>query len=107
LWVSQDDLNKRILKSTDPEIAVFSAQWCPFCRRFNETIGKENIDYKTPIEVIDADSGDGSLWDTYHIDIVPTIIVFRNGKESFRIDGKSMRGLSQADLETAIKNVRA
>jgi thioredoxin-like negative regulator of GroEL len=104
-WVTKDELEARIVPSKDPIVAVFEATWCGFCRMFTEILKSYNAPKDSrEVDVIDTDSGDGSLWDKYRIDIVPTIIVFREGKEIFRRDGKSMRGLSEEDLASALKS---
>lgn len=107
-WVSKQELETDIINSKDPKIAVFAASWCGFCRRFIETIKSYNpkdSNYSDMVFVVDTDSEDGSLWDKYKIDIVPTIVVFRDSKEIFRRDGKAMRGLSRQDLEEVVEAV--
>lgn len=55
--------------------------------------------------IVNVDSGGGSLWDEYHIDLVPTLIVFKDEKEIFRRNGRPSIGLQQNDLEDALKAV--
>ncbi|MDG6922357.1 MAG: glutaredoxin family protein [Nitrososphaerota archaeon] len=100
-WLSKSELESSIVNSGEPKIAVFAAKWCGFCKRFIELITKYNHSGPLPISIIDADSDDGSLWEKYRIDIVPTIVVFKGGKKIFRQGGRSMRGLNENDLEAA------
>lgn len=98
-WLEKSELDSCIANSNESKIAVFAAKWCGFCKRFIGLLEK----YNPPIPIsqllmIDTDSDDGSLWEKYRIDIVPTIIVFRGGKEIFRQDGRSMQGLNLRDL---------
>ncbi|HKW04075.1 MAG TPA: thioredoxin family protein [Nitrososphaerales archaeon] len=107
-WLDEAEFQSRILGSKEPKIAVFEAKWCGFCRRFNELL-KNFLPTNPPdaqLDVIDTDSGDGSLWEKFQIDIVPTIIVFKEGREIFRRNGVSMRGLNQGDLEAAIESTK-
>jgi hypothetical protein len=56
------------------------------------------------VSVVNVDSGDGSLWEDFKIDLVPTIFVFLKGKEIFRRDGRPFVGLEKKDLEDAIRS---
>jgi hypothetical protein len=55
--------------------------------------------------LIDADDPDESLWDDFSIKIVPTLIVFKDGKSIFRRDGKSGTGLRMSDLEQGLSEL--
>ena len=103
-WIGKTELESKIMNSNEPKIAVFAAKWCGFCKRFMELVTKyKSSGSISQLSIIDTDSDDGSLWEKYRIDIVPTIIVFKGGKEVFRQGGRSMQGLNQKDLEDAIK----
>ena len=85
---------------------MFAAKWCGFCSRFlNEA---RALDSKVGDELflVNADEPDESLWDQYSIKIVPTIIIFKDGKQAFRRDGRSMAGLSEKDLTQAIDQLK-
>ncbi len=85
-----------------PHVIVFAAKWCGFCSRFIEqTRSLENL-ANAEIYLIDADNPDESLWDDFSIKIVPTLIVFKDGKSIFRRDGKSGAGLRMSDLEQGL-----
>lgn len=108
-WIEKDEFENQILKSSVPRIVLFAADWCGYCSRFL-TIVKEYQSVKEDLSprsdevaVVNVDSGGGSLWDDFKIDLVPTIAVFLNGTQIFRRDGKPLRGLGQGDLEDAIK----
>jgi len=59
------------------------------------------------ILLIDADDPDESLWDTYNLNLVPTLIVFQSGKQLFRKDGLSGIGLRTSDLSDALNFLSA
>jgi thioredoxin 1 len=103
-WVGKAELESKIINSNEPKIAIFAAKWCGFCQRFIQLLKGFHPSNSVPeVSVIDTDDGDGSLWNKYQIEIVPTIVVFQQGKEIFRQNGRAMRGLCQSDLESAIK----
>lgn len=75
--------------------AVFLASWCPFCRRFQpafEAAAKVNGILWAYVDLSDDDN---KLWDAFEIEVVPTIIIFKDGKPVWRKDGVLGRGLSE------------
>jgi thioredoxin 1 len=77
---------------------VFSADWCPFCRSFAPKF--EAISGTGPFQIGLADLTDeeSPLWERFHVEVVPTIVAFRDGVTIFRRDGRLGRGLGSADL---------
>jgi thioredoxin-like negative regulator of GroEL len=113
-WLEKDEFELRILKSAGPRIVLFAADWCGYCRRFLEVIKEYQDgqlrtlrDPSDEVAIVNVDSGGGSLWEDFHIGLVPTLVVYLSNKEIFRRDGKPMIGLKRADLEDAIKTVTA
>lgn len=112
-WVQKDEFENQILKSKGPHLVLFAADWCGYCRRFLGIISEYKGDESSitsgdnSITVVNIDSGDGSLWETFKVDLVPTLVVFSNGQQIFRRDAKPMVGLRQNDLEDALKAAAA
>ncbi len=103
-WLEKGEFENRILASCESEIAVFAATWCGYCVRFLSVISSYTAaDPVPPISIVNVDSGDGSLWDEFKIDLVPTLVVFKNGEEIFRRNAKPGSGLKQTDLEESIE----
>src|SRR5271156_5873137 len=76
---------------------AFFAEWCPYCHEFVprfESLGTLRGD----LLVADVTDLESPLWDRFRIDIVPTVMVFRDGAVVARADGVSMRGLGDAEL---------
>lgn len=88
-------------------LAVFYADWCPFCRdflRLFETTMKGNID---PLGAfVDISDTNNSLWETFNVEIVPTLVGFRGGEVIVRKDGVAGVGLGLPELEDAIRRMR-
>ena len=78
---------------------AFLADWCPFCRSFRSMFETTDGPADTSLAIADVTKEDSPLWDTFRIDVVPTIAVFQDGKLIGRRDGRPMRGLERADLE--------
>ena len=102
-WLGKAEFEK-IVSEPGPHLIVFSAKWCGFCSRFLEQ-AKSLENPKVEISLIDTDEPDESLWDDFSIRIVPTIIVFKDGKIIFRRDGKSGAGLKMSDRASAVGTI--
>lgn len=85
-------------------VVLFHSTWCPFCVSFKPTFvsGTKDANGYTPVECI-IDEEENPLWDTYSIDIVPTVIFFDGGKIVKRLDGKAGKGLSAKELAGALR----
>lgn len=78
---------------------AFLADWCPFCRRFEPEFAALDPGTAYRRVVADLTSEESPLWDRFRVEIVPTVIVYRDGREIFRRDGIAGRGLARRDLE--------
>lgn len=81
----------------------FLADWCPFCHAFEPAFGSLAGGGAFEIAIGDVTDESSSLWERFNIDVVPTVVVFRDGKAVFRRDGRLGVGLSSTDLK-AIRN---
>jgi thioredoxin 1 len=89
-------------------IAVaFVADWCGFCRRFLRIWQPFEPRSPVPLAVADASDDDGPLWSDFDIQVVPTIVVFRDGKPVWRKDSRLGVGLSEAALEEMARALAA
>ena len=77
----------------------FLADWCPFCRAYVRLFTRLGGVAPFPLAVADVTDLESPLWDTFHIDVVPTLIAFRDGKAIWRKDGVRMVGLNVSDLD--------
>jgi thioredoxin 1 len=77
---------------------AFLADWCPFCRAFAPKL--EELAKRGPYQVVRADVTDeeSPLWDLFGIEVVPTVVVFRDGVPKLRRDGRLGQGLGGTDL---------
>jgi thioredoxin 1 len=94
---SQLKLNKTVL-------ALFYASWCPYCRSFLPIFDKAVVkfDFASVLRV-NVDDYDNPLWDDYCIGVVPTVILFNEGKVCRRLDGIFGEGLSAKQLDDWLK----
>ncbi len=78
---NEQNFDQEVLKSAQPVLVDFWAEWCQPCRMLAPTIEKLAKDYAGKISVgkVDTDSNrDISL--KYSISAIPTVILFKNGQ---------------------------
>jgi thioredoxin 1 len=101
-----DDFNGTKLLDSRSVLAVFYAGWCPFCRSFLrlfEAVMKEKSDSLGAM--VDISDMNDSLWETFDVDIVPTLVGFRNGEIVVRKNGVAGAGLGKAELDDALREM--
>ncbi len=88
--------------SKEPSMVMFRADWCPFCRKFKPLF--ESYAGKTKARMAEAvvNDDDNPLWDRFNVQVVPTLVAFKNGKEVARKDGVAGVGLSEDDLKAML-----
>jgi len=95
------------LRDTQPLAVVFTASWCPFCSTFTpifkSTLSKNQLSYG----LVDLTSYDNPLWETFEIEVVPTVVIFRNGRAAYRVDGIYGKGLPKSVVEDVVSELRA
>jgi len=55
---------------------------------------------------LDISDDDNPLWEVFSIGVVPTIIIFKEGKAVFRKDGGLGRGLSQKAINESMDRMK-
>ena len=86
------------LKQKDKAFVLFYATWCPFSQRFLpifEEFARNNR--KECLSVIVDDKPE--ICEEYSIDYYPTVILFKKGKVSKRLDAEPGVGLNKAQLK--------
>ena len=95
----ESDQFDKWLSSSDMTIAMFYADWCPFCQKFKPFFELKSRDSKYIMVGAKMNEDDNPLWDRFEISAVPTIIAFDHGKIVARRDAKMGTGLTEADLD--------
>ena len=76
---------------------AFLADWCPFCRRFAPGFAGLAAD-GARLAIADVSSDESPLWERFSIEVIPTVLLFREGSVVARFDGRPAEGLGPADL---------
>ena len=85
--VAGSELQDVLAKQAGPTPVMFWADWCGFCARFLPAYRARGEGSDKPFLLVDISDEDDPAWDTYRIEVVPTVIVFRDGKPAARVGG--------------------
>jgi len=77
---------------------AFLADWCPFCHEFAPRFAAL-ADVVPHLALADLSSTENPLWDRFAIEVVPTVLVFRDGAVVARTDGRAGEGIDDAGID--------
>jgi thioredoxin-like negative regulator of GroEL len=94
-----------VLQSEERIIALIYASWCPFCIRFlpvfeHACAGYTGGKYKFFLFQDDQEI----MTDEYMVEVVPTVLFFKNGALVKRLDGTLGVGLDEKQLSDFIQS---
>jgi len=101
-----DDFAGESLKNKGTLAVLFVASWCSFCRRFYPMFQAAAKKSGFPWASVDISDDDNPLWETFSIEVVPTVIIFKEGEAVFRKDGVFGRGLSEKAIEETMDRMK-
>ena len=92
LDVSDDSFEQQVLQSDKPVLVDFWAQWCAPCRMLAPTVEAVAEKYAGNATVVKLNVDDNpSVSQRYGIKGIPTLILFKNGKEEERVVGATSK----------------
>jgi len=104
LELKSGDFEGNRLKASGTVIVLFTTTWCPFCRNFDPIFHSAPASDAYSKAFVDLSDLNNPLWETFQIQVVPTLVVFRNGDPVLRRDGILGRGLSQKDMNEVVSS---
>lgn len=86
--VSDSTFDEVVLKSTEPVVVDFYAEWCGPCKAMAPTLDAVAADMKGKVKVVkvDVDQSPG-ITTKYAIQAMPTLMVFKGGEVKARQAG--------------------
>ena len=90
--VNDSTFEKDVLQSDKPVLVDFWAAWCAPCRMLEPTVNAVAERYSTNARVVKVNVDDNpSISQRYGIKGIPTLILFKGGKEEERVVGATSR----------------
>ena len=90
--VSDSSFESDVLKSDRPVLVDFWAQWCAPCRMLAPTVEAVAEKYEGSATVVKLNVDDNpAVSQRYGIKGIPTLILFKNGKEEERVVGATSK----------------
>ena len=102
ILINNEQELKNILRTKDNIFIMFYAPWCPHSQRFLPIFEKCSLDttkqcYRMMIDELP------NLCEQYSVEVYPTVIFFKKGKVSRRLDGIHGEGLSEQQFRDLIR----
>jgi thioredoxin 1 len=102
--VGMDDFNTAVLEADKPALVDFWAPWCFPCRMVAPTIEEVAKDYEGKVIVAKVNTDEnGELAGSFGIQGIPTMILFKDGKEADRIVGAVPKKVLVSKLDALLK----
>jgi thioredoxin 1 len=95
----------RIIGTKERVFALFYATWCPFSLKFLPLFEK-HAEAKGRACVRLTIDDKASLFDRYNVEVMPTVIFFKNGKVAKRLDSPPGVGLNEKQLIDLLKSCK-
>ena len=94
-------------KYDNPIAVIFHTNWCSYCRVFFPIFKEYFKGIGMEYDEIRIDNYDDSVWNFFQIEAVPTVIIFRKGKQIARRDSFQGNGLVRKDMISLTEEVNS
>ena len=103
---TDQNFETEVIKSAQPVLVDFWAEWCMPCKLLGPTIEKLANDYVGKVKVgkVDTDSN-REISVKYSINAIPTVILFKNGQVAQKFIGLRQERDFKAALDEAMTAV--
>ena len=106
--VNDSQFEKEVLQSQQPVLVDFYASWCGPCRALAPTVDKVAEENAGNVRVVKVNVDDSpSTAGRFKIKGIPTLVLFKNGKEAERIVGAVPKEEISRLIESNVDTVKA
>jgi thioredoxin 1 len=106
--VSDNSFESDVLKSDRPVLVDFWAAWCAPCRMLAPTVEAVADEYASTARVVKLNVDDNpSVSQRYGIKGIPTLILFKNGREEERVVGATSKDAISRMLDKHVSTATA
>jgi thioredoxin 1 len=88
--VNEKNWDEVVVQSTIPVIVDFYATWCGPCKLLKPVLNEISSNSEVKVVMLDTDECP-EISDQYNVNALPTVIVFKGGKEHQRLVGLSSK----------------
>ena len=104
--VNDGSFEKDVLQSDKPVLVDFWAAWCAPCRMLEPTVNSVAEKYAANARVVKVNVDDNpSISQRYGIKGIPTLILFKGGKEEERVVGATSKEAISRMIEKHVAGV--
>ncbi|MCX5679523.1 MAG: thioredoxin [Candidatus Omnitrophica bacterium] len=101
--LTQDNFEKEILKSNKPVLVDFWAPWCMPCKLIASTVEKLAVEMKDRVSVLKSNVDENpDIATELSIMNIPTLVLFKDGKEVSRIIGVNSKEAIEAKINSVL-----
>jgi len=80
--LSKDDFQLEVLDETTPVLVDFWAPWCGPCQAVTPVLNELTKEYGNKVKIVKVNVDEGAtLAQKYNVVSIPTLVVFKDGKE--------------------------
>ena len=101
--VSDSDFEAEVLKSAEPVVVDFWAEWCGPCKQIAPTLEElaGSMNGKVKIVKLNVDENP-KVTEKYGITSIPTLILFKNGEQAARQLGLKTRQVLEQWIDKSV-----
>ena len=103
--LAPSDFTGKRLNKTGTLAVLFAAEWCPFCRRFSPIFDSALAKNGMTGALADLSDEENLLWETFDIQVVPTVMIFKDGELVYRKDGALGQGLPDSVMDDVVSRL--
>jgi thioredoxin 1 len=101
--IKDEDFEQKVLNAEKPVVVDFWAPWCGPCRAIAPTLDKLAGEYEGKLTVAKVNTDEEIRWaGQLGIQGIPTLIIFKDGKEFKRLIGSRSEGAYREAFDSAL-----
>ncbi len=98
--ITEDDFEAEVLKSSEPVLVDFYADWCGPCKMMAPVISELSEKYQSKMKFFKCNVDNcQSVAQRYGVMSIPTVIIFKDGEAQSPIVGAQPRKVIEAAIE--------